>query len=151
MLKYSNRYIRIVLPTLIFTLLIRTYELVFVMINLGNKDHLLLKEFTGFLNDILVFNLMLILIFPAFVFFEKRLKHNVGLVFTNLVFIVYLVGSACVVKYFLYQYQPLDIFVFNYSLKEMWFTVSTVQSNLTIYFVSIVFYLSFCFFLYNID
>ncbi len=146
MLKYSNRYIRVLLPALLFILLIRTYELTIVLVNFGNKNHLLLKELTGYFNDVLVFNLIAILVFPVFLFLEKMLKHKVGLVFTNVFFIVFLVCSAYVVKYFLYQFQPLDIFVFNYSLKEMWFTVSTVQSNLVVYFLgSILFVFLFLF------
>ncbi len=126
--KYSE-YLGFIFSAYILFFLIRLYEFGMIIRHFGYQPNLCIDEITGYGNDLLLLNgLFLVLFFPYFL-----LHHKVPRLLRMLLLVVVLVTGLMqfyVVRYFVYQLQPLDVFLYQYSLKEIWYTITTSNVSL---------------------
>ncbi|MDR1459289.1 MAG: LTA synthase family protein [Bacteroidales bacterium] len=83
-------------------------------------------ELLGFIHDILLTSSILLLIFPLYYGIGRCSARTADIVMTILV-ILFSEIHFMLLGYFIYQLQPLDIFVFRHSLQEVITTVISAQ------------------------
>ncbi len=134
---FHERYARIIIVIYSLIILFRAVETSLIVHNYGFDYKIIVSEFFGLLMDVLgagVFIITYVLI--SFLLSKFNLKIlrivNIGLLlFSTLLFLF-------IIKYFLYQLIPLDIFLYQYSIKEIFFTVSTSSTNVFLTTISLI-------------
>lgn len=127
--KTSTKYISLILLSWGVLVTFRIIETALVVLNYGWVSELLRSEVLGLLWDFVLVNVALLLAFPVYLLLNKFSLKVAGIVFLSSVLLIS-ISHFFILKYFLYQLKPLDIFVFQYSLQEILFTVKTSDISL---------------------
>lgn len=124
-----QNYVKIIITIYIFTCILRILELYLVFQNYGFQKEILTSELLGWAYDLLLASIIVVLCYPLYVL-TSRFKKSFAKYFG--VFFLITVIAACfvVIKYFVYQLIPLDIFLYKYSVHEILFTIKTADTNL---------------------
>jgi len=148
-LKLIKPYIDIIFVTAIVIILLRIIELIFIIYNFGYSIRIASYELLGLFLDFVVIGFFLFLwYFPYELIYKKNPKAS------NIIFlfgiIVFDVLHLTVLKYFLYQLRPLDIFLYSHSMRESLFSYNTSNTDysdmiLISIFISAVVIISFRF------
>ncbi len=127
-MKLIKDYINIIYVTLLVIFLLRVIELIFIIYNFGLPFRVINFEIIGFLLDLIIIGFFLYLWY-----FPYRLVYKRYPKFTNIIFlfgiIVFDALHLSILKYFLYQLRPLDIFLYSHSLRESLFSYKTSNTN----------------------
>jgi phosphoglycerol transferase MdoB-like AlkP superfamily enzyme len=121
-------YLKIVFTGLLLLLGLRFCELLLVSPQEGLSLRFLKQECLGVLFDAIIANTLFIILFPFYFICYKGSEIFARLLFV-IVFIVLAVAHFIALKYFQYQLMPLDTFLFNYSFKEISYTIGSSNLN----------------------
>lgn len=108
--------------------ILRLLELFLILKNHGVYNNVILLEGIGFLNDLLQsipFLLLLLLIFAVIFKFHKKAASFIAIAFI----IIWSIFHTLILKYFSYQLDLLDTFLFKHSFKEVTHTIHTAEIN----------------------
>lgn len=125
----KEKYARDILIIYSFIILFRAFETTSIIYNHGYSSSILSHELFGLLNDILhaVFFILPYITFRIlFSKFKIKGARIMKLCFLFLCSLIYLI----IIKYFSHHLLPLDTFLFQYSIREILFTVSTYSENI---------------------
>jgi phosphoglycerol transferase MdoB-like AlkP superfamily enzyme len=125
-------FIRILLLAYFYLLIVRSLEIYWV-----SKYHvvegLAKYELTGLLADFLMINSVFALIFLIQLISGKTLRVFLNGLITSLIVMLCLF-HIMILRYYIHSLKPLDQFLFTYSFREVFFTVTTSNAS----FVSVL-------------
>ncbi|HAN78954.1 MAG TPA: hypothetical protein DCQ31_14915 [Bacteroidales bacterium] len=126
--QFFERYIRIIPVIYALIFLFRLFETASIIYSYGFSNEVVFSEFIGFCFDMLGAGIFII--GYAFLFFplSKLPVAIIRLVNIGLLFILTVVYFL-IIKYFLYQLIPLDVFLYKYTIAEIMFTINTGNTN----------------------
>lgn len=121
--KFKN-YLPIIWTSYSLILLMRTLELLSISILYGWKNEWLLFETIGILYDFCIVSLFLFVYYFIFQLIVVRNKR-LAIYLTNGLFAFFSMAHVVILLYFFHERTPLDVFVYQYSYDEIYFTVTT--------------------------
>ena len=136
--KTFQKYLCLVLTSYVLIFILRIFEIVFILKNFGVQEHLYKREIAGIFNDILLVNTILFVLYWPYNLLSRRFKRPVIVPFASALILLAIIHFL-IVGYFVYQLQPLDVFLFQYSFKEVWYTITTSDISLILVLSFIVF------------
>jgi uncharacterized sulfatase len=122
-----NDFIKVLFLSYIYLLIVRFLETYWIMAN-HSVPGLAGYEITGFLTDFLLVNSICLFVFVILLISGKTLRK----VFKGLfIFIIVLLSlfHVMILRYYVYSLKPLDQFIFTYSFKEIFFTITTSNAS----------------------
>lgn len=125
-----SKYFRIIVLNALVFLILRLFETSLIILNFGIPKSLFQSEILGFIHDILFSNTILLFVFPLFYLTHRNAEKTESYSFISL-YIAFSFLHFFIVKYFIYQLVPLDTSIFEYSLKEILFTINTSEISYT--------------------
>jgi|GEM_PF-1459450 len=123
--KKFQSYFKIVFIVFIALFLLRLAELFLITKYHSYSLELLGSEFKGFLYDTIRLSPILIVLFIIFYPFRKLKKPPISII----IILTFAILHVLIIKYFSYQLELLDIFLFKYSFQEINYTVNTSGIN----------------------
>lgn len=129
-----------------FVFTFRIFEIVLILYKYGYKNNFLLSEFIGLIYDFSTISIFILGYSIIFLLFFKQHLRLFNIINFCLLFIFSIV-SFFAIHYFSYQLIPLDIFLYQYSLKEILFTIKNSSTNFFSSTLSFIFTISLLFFL----
>lgn len=124
---FLGRFVRVIITVYVLLFLFRLIEALWVFIEYGFSKNILVSELLGFGLDVLGVSFFLPGYFIIHFLLRKKPKMvravNISLLALALIFVV------PITAYFLYQLIPLDIFFYNYSFRELTFTLNSHEGN----------------------
>lgn len=132
-----KRYISVILTIYLVLIALRLFESSFIFYYYGFSTSIALSEIKGLIYDILAASVFIV---PYFILYFLISKINNKLLkFINLTLLIsFSIVAFLIIKFFLYQLIPLDIFLYSYSFHEVLFTIKTSDSNLVLLLISIL-------------
>ncbi len=135
-------YANLILAGFLIAVLMRIVETSMIAYNYGLDSLTLFSELIGLACDILFAGALFVVFFPVYFFTEPYNKKIIKLLF------ILIAGVLCtihfvILKYFLYQLIPLDIFLYQYSVKEILYTLKTSDTNMPANLLLLAFIISF--------
>ncbi len=121
---FFKSYSKLIIISILVQIVFRVSETVLIVINYGIQDSLYISEFKGLLLDLLLACSLLILALPVY-YLIYRFSEKVAINFFIVLILFFVVLHFFIIKYFVYQLMPLDTFVYQYSIREIIFTLST--------------------------
>lgn len=118
------KYFKEILFFILLGIFFRFVELVFIPVFFGVPASFVSSEFVGMLYDVVVVGTILLMAFPVYYLGSLLLKRVTHFVFGSILLLLTVV-HLLILMYFFYQLLPLDIFLYQYSLSEIFFTVTT--------------------------
>ncbi|MBN2275592.1 MAG: sulfatase-like hydrolase/transferase [Bacteroidales bacterium] len=112
----------------VIVIFLRSLETLLIIKNYGWLPHLIWYEIAGILVGFLIVNAIFLVTSPVYFLLQRIYKRLADMVFLFFMFIVSITHLA-IIKYFVYQLIPLDIFLFQYSLKEILYTVRSSDTD----------------------
>lgn len=125
----SGSYTKVILAIYVFASALRIIESLLVFNDYGFKIKTLTAELIGWGYDLLFVGIVAVLYFP-FYFLASRFKKPFVKILNVTLLCVVLTTCFIIIKYFIYQLIPLDIFLYKYSIQEVLFTIKTTDTNL---------------------
>lgn len=101
---------------------LRVYETGSIMVHHDRSTWHLQSELIGLVHDLIITGTFLVMFLPLYLLlykFKKLLADISFLILLNLLALAHIL----ILKYFLYQLKPLDVFLFGYSYEEIIFTI----------------------------
>ncbi len=146
-MKIRNDYFKILVLNLIVQILLRLVETVLILLNYGFQESLISSELTGLLFDIIFTNTCLIVLSPIY-FLSYRISFKLANSLLLFLIAIMSVLHFLILKYFIYQLLPLDTFLYQYSLREILYTLNTsgvsyIKAFLLLLFIEIIIYISY--------
>lgn len=122
---------------IVILLFSRIAETLTIALIFENQQALFLNEGAGLLIDILATTLAFSIIYPFYYFAYKTSPKITTSIF---IFFILLLSLAhfLITSYFIYQLIPLDTFLYQYSFKEILFTINTADSNIAIQIIGLI-------------
>lgn len=119
-----NNYLKVIFVNYCILLSLRILETLLIILNFGYQKSLISSELIGLFNDYINVNAILIVVFPIYYIFHKKNKTiaNSAFIISISIFTIF---HLLILKSFLYQQVLLDIFVYQYSINEILFTIKT--------------------------
>ncbi|MBN2523290.1 MAG: sulfatase-like hydrolase/transferase [Bacteroidales bacterium] len=139
-IKAFQRYYRFIILNLIVIFIIRLIEVILISTQHRLISAIVVYEVIGLVYDIIVTNLFLLPAFGVYYIIWRRNPKRADNAFV-LLFIFLGLFHLIILNYFKYQLVPLDIFLFQYSLKEILFTITTSDTGYSLLIGSIFFLL----------
>ncbi len=118
----------LVLNTLVHVIL-RIAETLLIIMTHGMQESLIRSELLGFLYDLVNTNAILLIACPLFVLIGRKSVRIASRVFLFLIAVM-VVLHHIILNYFLYQLIPLDTFIYQYTVREIYYTVTTSGTGL---------------------
>jgi len=122
--EVSKKYLNIIVLNGISLTILRIVETTLILLNFGVPKSLFQSEILGLIFDLIITNTILAVVSPlfylTFCLSEKAAKR----IFVALIAVLSILHFF-IMKYFLYQFIPLDTFLFKYSIQEILFTINT--------------------------
>jgi uncharacterized sulfatase len=115
---------------------LRIFELIFIFFNSGNQIGLITDELLGLVFDFSFSGTILLIFYPIYSFISKKIGEK-SLYFFVFISSLFSLLHLLILSYFLYQLQPLDSFLYKYSLKDVLFTINTSGLNIKFILISI--------------
>jgi uncharacterized sulfatase len=127
-MKITNTLFRIATLWLITIIALRAWEAITYGIKYKPTSELWNGETLGFVNDILILGVFSTLAYGVnFIF--KILKINILHHLSVVLLSIFTIGHLVFVHYFNYQQSLLDVFIFQYPVKEIRHTLATTESQ----------------------
>jgi uncharacterized sulfatase len=129
----------------LYVLIIRSLEYYWVASN-HIVENLLGNEIIGLIVDFLIVNTLSVLILLLQHVFRnccRRLANVIIIFFIVLICLFHILT----LKYFVYILRPVDQFLFKYSVKELFFTISTAEVSFPVIIILIAIFISIAVFL----
>ena len=123
-----NNYFKLIVISIGVQIIFRFFETFLIIVNFGMQQSLFISEIKGLFYDLLLTLSLLTIAIPVY-YFICRFSLKFAWRFFLALIVVFTVLHFFILKFFVYQLNPLDTFVFQYSLKEIIFTVSTSDTN----------------------
>jgi len=125
----------------IVVVLMRIVETSMIAYNYRLDSLTALSELGGLAHDILFTGALFVVFYPVYYFTGPHNKKSIKLLF------ILIAGVLCIIhfvilNYFLYQLIPLDIFMYQYSVKEILYTLKTSDINLSANLLLLTFIIS---------
>lgn len=127
-MRTLKAFLKIIFTFYLSLFILRLLELFLILKNHEIYNNIILLEGIGFLNDLLQsipVLLFLLLIFAVIFQFHKKAAIYISIVFI----IIWSILHTLILKYFSYQLELLDTFLFKHSLKEVTHTIHTSNVN----------------------
>ncbi|MCK9452976.1 MAG: sulfatase-like hydrolase/transferase [Bacteroidales bacterium] len=121
-------YFNIILFSWTVLLLARLAETLVIVLKFGELDSLFLSETIGLGFDFLFVSTLLILVFPIYWALSKASSTAANIVFLSII-LIFSTLHFLLLGYFVHQLKPLDVFLFQYTLEEVYLTVKTSGVN----------------------
>jgi phosphoglycerol transferase MdoB-like AlkP superfamily enzyme len=122
-------YASLILAGYIIAIIMRIIETFLLSYYYGPDLFIIISEVAGLGYDILFSGVLFFIFYPAYYFIRFYNKKIIQLLFTvSTVFICII--HFIILKYFLYQLDPLDIFLYQYSIREILYTLKTSDTNI---------------------
>ncbi|MGF7140059.1 LTA synthase family protein [Roseimarinus sediminis] len=132
-----NSFLRILWINASMVLSLRIIELALVLINFGHQQQLFCFETLGLIYDLAATSTLLLVLYPVYFFLQQKSSKA-----ANTTFVVFVVLAGLLhllaLLYFSYQLDLPDAFVYQYPLKEIYFTLKTTDGH---YFRIVVLFL----------
>ncbi len=123
-----KKYTNIILVVAFIIVLLRIIETLFITIKFALNYDVLLLEFTGIFLDFSIAGFFLYLFYYIYKYFYK--KYPRFTIYSFLIAIGFFnIFHLIILKYFLYQLRPLDIFLYEHSLRESLFSYKTSNTS----------------------
>jgi uncharacterized sulfatase len=123
-----RHYFKWILLSLTLVCTFRTIEVCVTGLKAGVTKVFLLLELTGLFHDIFVTSSVLLLLYPLYHVIGRYSKKIADSLMTVLI-VFFSEIHLILLGYFVYQLQPLDIFVFQHSVREIILTVFSVHDS----------------------
>jgi phosphoglycerol transferase MdoB-like AlkP superfamily enzyme len=123
--KYKN-YQPIIWTSFSMVLFMRIIELTGISILYVWKNEWMLFETIGLLYDYCIISLALVVYYFVFQFIIIRNKR-LAIYLTNGLFAFLSMAHLLILLYFFHERTPLDVFLYQYSYEEIYFTVTTAE------------------------
>lgn len=141
-MKVFKEYINIVVVAFIVIVLLRIIESFFIIFKFGYTHDIFIFEIIGVLLDTIIIGFFVFLWYFIFKLFYNKWPKITNIVFLFGIIILNILHLT-ILKYYLYQLRPLDIFLYSHSLRESLFSYQTSNTNyvdviLTSIFISLV-------------
>lgn len=148
-MKNFNRYIKYVLTGFLLAGVLRLYELAMVLVGMKFRVPVFINEMSGFLYDFLLAAALFAGYYPVWLLLSKIGRRTAGVV-TTIILTVSSILHLLIIQYFLYQFTPLDIFLFRASFDEIFLSIKTsgdsyYQFIIGLVMVGIAFFVAFRF------
>jgi phosphoglycerol transferase MdoB-like AlkP superfamily enzyme len=142
-------YLKLLIVSYALVFVLRSLETFLVVFNYGWQPHLLCHEIAGIFIDLLIANSLFLVILPLYFLFYRM---NVKLADYSYLFIIFIAAilHLGIIKYFVYQLIPLDIFLYQYSFGEIFFTVRSADIDYFSLIIAVALILSIGWILYKL-
>lgn len=120
-------FIKVLFLSYFYLLIIRSLETFWIFRN-HIVEGLIGFEFTGLLADFLLINSVLVLILLIQIISGKTFRKFFKGFITSIIFLLCLF-HILILRYYVHSLKPLDQFLFTYSFKEIFFTVTTSNAS----------------------
>lgn len=121
-MKFSKFYYPLLFLSVLVIVINRLVEYYFVSVLHEVSDEFLYFETMGLITDLGCVGIVFLVLAPLFLF--ERYQKNLKLVSLTFIF-VYESFHVLILKFFLHDLTPLDVFLYKHTLEEILFTVST--------------------------
>ncbi len=123
-----KKYTNIILVVAFIIIILRIIESLFIFIKFGINSNVLLYEFIGVFSD---FSIAGFFLYISYFIFKYIYKKYPRFTFTSFLIIIgiFNIFHLIILKYFLYQLRPLDIFLYEHSLRESLFSYKTSNTS----------------------
>lgn len=126
-IEFLSHFFRVIITVYALLFLFRLTETLWIFKEYGFSNNILTSELMGLGMDLLGIGFFLTGYFILHFLLSKKPKigraFNISLLALAVLFVV------PVIAYFLYQLIPLDIFLYNYSFQELFFTLNSYEGN----------------------
>ncbi len=123
------KYFNIILFSWVILVILRLSEIALIFLKYGTLNAFFFSEIVGLGLDILWVNVLLLLGFPLFWILNKVAYVAANSIFA-LIILAFSTLHLLLIGYFVHQLKPLDVFLFQYTLDEVYMTVKTSGVNL---------------------
>ena len=126
--KILTKYFNLVIVSYCILVFLRLLETILIIYYFGFENNLIFSELGGVIFDFLIINTFLLVLYPIYLLIFRKnesIANSVFLILISLLSILHII----ILKYFLYQLIPLNIFLFQYSLNEILFTITSSGIN----------------------
>ncbi len=118
-------YVKFVCLQYFLVTISRLYELYFVWKSHA-VGHLFRSEIFGLINDIFLSNIFLLCLFPLYFVFSLLSKKVANALAVTAIILAFVL-KILILQYFIFELRPLDIFLFQHTIKEVLFTIRTAE------------------------
>ena len=126
----ARNYLKIILLNATLQLILRLLETALIILNYGDSKLLFQSEIMGLINDLIITNAILVVIFPVF-YLAFRISNKIADRLFLILIATLSILHFLLLKYFLYQLIPLDTSLYKYSIREISYTITTSNINYT--------------------
>ncbi|MES2588407.1 MAG: LTA synthase family protein [Bacteroidota bacterium] len=145
----KQSYSKFLLFNCCIIIFLRIFETGFVLFNFGIQESLLFGELSGLIYDLCFAGTILLIFYPVFKFFHRKIGNKITYFFVFVSAFLTLIHFL-ILSYFLYQLQPLDSFLYKYSLKDILFTINTSGLNVKLILGAIFLFFILLFFIFGV-
>lgn len=133
-----GKYLNIVRICYFTVLILRAVEFLLIVVKFNKQTGLFKNEAIGLINDFTLANIILTCLYPIYFLLCKwRAKYaNTILISFIMIFVVF---HILILRYFLHQLIPLDIFLLKYSVKEILHTIKSADVSISKIFILLFF------------
>lgn len=125
---FHERFASAILIIYSLIILFRAFETTLIIHHYGFDSRMVSSELFGIIPDILGASVFIIPYVLAS-FLLSKFSINILRVLNISLLLISTLIFLLIIKYFLYQLIPLDIFLYQYSIREILFTISTSSTN----------------------
>ena len=140
-MQIVKRYLKLLMVSYALVVAVRFLETLLIAINYGCQPHILDHEAAGILVDMLIVNSLFLIILPLYIFLYRINVRLADYGFLLILLIAAILHMA-IIKYFVYQLIPLDIFLYQYPLSEILFTIRSSDTKYFSLIMAVAFLLS---------
>lgn len=140
--RIFENYVNVIFAIYFLIFFFRLIEAVLIFHNYSFNKEILFSELFGLGYDIVGASVPIIIYFIFYFFISKKSTLVLRTVNLSLLIITTL-GFFVIIKYFLYQLVPLDVFLYKYSFNEVLFTLKTSDTSLIALFFSLILFWGF--------
>jgi len=144
-----SKYFKIIVLNAILLVVLRLLETSLIVLNSGVPKSLFQSEILGLIFDLICINTILLVLYPVF-YLTSRISDKTAHRLFVILIAIFSFLHFLILKYFLYQLIPLDTFLYQYSLREILFTVNTSEVSYMKSFLLLFVLLSIIYFLNKI-
>ncbi len=137
-----KRYLKIICSIYALLLLFRTIETILIFYKYGFGLDVFFYELEGLVYDVLGASIFIVAYFFIFFLFCK-IRHSIANTINIILLLFVSLLFFASIAYFINQLAPLDTFLFKYSFREVYFTVSTSDTDFLITGIAFVLLLGF--------
>jgi uncharacterized sulfatase len=119
-----STYCKILVLNTLVQVILRITETLLIILKHGMLESLIRSELLGVLYDLVVTNAILLVAYPLFFLFSQKSLRAASVIFLFLILAMSVLHQI-ILNYFLYQLFPLDTFLYQYSARELFYTVAT--------------------------